>query len=181
MKTFKLCYDVLGSLPEAVDYTYKDGYYHTRLCLADAKSIVSGFEDKLAFVTSLAIAHYLSTNTVRADELNWDKIIENFIKSEGFADILSSISSVKITKGLKILKPYSKKKTIDCLELLKSYKPLLADNTSNNFYQTFHSIFGCELCDFLYYDDTEIYVTEKTEIDVKKFRSKHKRINSLWD
>lgn len=181
MKTFKLCYDVLGSLPEAVDYTYKDGYYHTRLCLADAKSIISGFEDKLAFVTSLAIAHYLSINTVRADELNWDKIIENFIKSEGFADILSSISSVRITKGLKILKPYSKKKTIDCLELLKSYKPLLADNTSDNFYQTFHAIFGCELCDFLYYDDTEIYVTERTEVDVRKFKSKHKRINSLWD
>ena len=184
MKTFKLCYDVLYDLEtEPINYTYKDGYYHTRLCLADSKPVISGFEDKLAFVTSLAFANFLTAHTIKVLDLeNWDNIIEKFVKSEEYNVLLTTLRNRPyITKGLKILKPYSKKQVISCMDVLNSYMALLEKHDSLNLYTLFYSIFGCDLLDFLIYDDVEIIMTDTTKISNKKFKNKHKRIKSLWD
>lgn len=183
MKTFKLCYNLMKKSNEIINYTYKDGYYHTRLSLTESHSEIVGFEAKLSFVTSLAFAYYLCTNTVRTQDLaNWDNMLREFVKSETFTEIVQVLDEIPfIHKGLKVLKPYSKKKVIGCLSVLNSYKPLLEGRTNRTFYHTFSDIFGCDISDFLIYDDTEVMIVDEVEINNTKFKNKHKNVGTLWE
>ena len=184
MKTYKLCYDLLKQDYNDVNYTYKDGHYHTRLIAAGARSAVVGFEMKLAFVTSLAFAHYLSVNPIKVEDINdWEKLIKDFSMSIEYCEIMESLNEIPhISKGLKILKPYSKKAKISILDLMHSYKIFLTDNLVDySFHLTFSNIFGCSISDFLKYDDTELIVSDVADVDINKFQSKHKNIGSLWD
>lgn len=182
MKTFKLCYDVLMTTDVEVDYTYKDGFFHTRL--STLKPVIAGFEDKLSFLVSFAFAHFMTTNPIMADEINnWSKLFKRFKESDNFECISKALDSFQKSKGLKLLKPYSKKTTIGPMTIMHEFDSLIKARPAQDFHSLFFDLFGCDMTDFLIWDDTEVLVREESKINSDKFRKKHPltKEESLWD
>ncbi len=187
-KSIKLCFDLKHPLEyKGINYTYKDGYFHTRLSTIRDKTIVAGFEDKLSFVTSLAFAHFLRTNPVMAEDLeSWDNILKKFVKSDEYKTIMFYLSQPRFwhSKGLKILKPYSKKKSITIPEFIDDWDvgvPKSLIGFDDFFTTLFSKASGMTLGDFLRDDGIFLVITEEVKVDNSKFENKHKIENSLWD
>ena len=60
--TLVVCHEMLGPSFDSkhCDYRYKDKCYHTRLKYLNGPVVIRGFEDKLAFMTSLLFSLWAS-------------------------------------------------------------------------------------------------------------------------
>ncbi len=198
--SFIVCKDILSKDNVNYNYTYKDGCYHTRLKYLSNQVVIRGFEDKLAFLTSLMFCLYSSVPATIDYDSDWKKVIREFKDSPEYRVIKDALNTTGIEfKDIKVLKPYQKNFEVKPYEFVNSYHYLVrkmysdlnSDYEEGREYNSYidavvsKNILNMSIRTFLFNDSVSVIITEnKNKIDNSKFDRKHQRKGleiSLWD
>lgn len=180
----------------SVNYLCKDNYVHVRLRrYGDKQMHISGFEAKLTFLLTFLINKVandiLSISMIKMSEdrekyqVIWNSCLDCLKTTKEYKDIECVLSTVmRNYKGIKILPMYSLKHGA------KNAFDLLGECVDSPF-SKMTDVFDCgdiygfgDIVDFLFNNNVEVYIENKTIIDdskfIRKYAEKEDEVESLW-
>lgn len=181
---------------ETTNYLLKDYQVHIRLRDYDFSKpfVVTGFIEKLTFITSMLFYEFISSNEC-AQNLNtiygWRTAIKLFEETPEYLqlvkDVSQCINDIKF-QGISILPIYHRKNNYKHNKdlLRESYENLMdrmqkqSIRETSDFRSMFENYIGTDTVDFLMYADTELRLEENKVIGLGRLRIK-KEEESLWD